>query len=1316
VIRALLASTVALLASAALFGQQRFDGVCATVKIQILQELTIERIGFEATLEVTNNESQDPITDFLAELVFWDPDEEVGEDLLDVSELFFVRAPTVQNIARVDGTGVIGPTKTAVIRWFIIPKIGAGGTTPAGKEYLVGVRMAGRLGGEPIPEDVMFAIPETITVKPEPQLEITYFQPRDVMGDDPFTPQVESPVPFTLGVLVKNSGYGLARNVRIKSQQPRIVENKSGLLLVAQLLGARVMDSSLSPSLEVNLGDIPPGQTRKGAWDMITSLSGEFIEFRASYTHANDLGGQETSVIRSLNAYFILREVLNDQPGRDAVKDFLAVIDNPAELIPQAIYGSEGEILPVNHLHQASALNAFQGGLDFTLRVTVDFDGWGYVRIDDPGQGRYGIKRVVRSDGKVINPRNVWTSFRYRPGNSARLDYFHLLDFVPVGSTYDYAVEYLPAGSDTEPPSTRILFAGEYVESGGKVYVNSATQIYFISEDESPVSIFYSLNGAPAQPGLPFTLDEPGEYAIAYYARDLAGNEEAPKVAFVSLGSPAPEFAYIDLSGGSFLPQGAALSARPGSADFTVEVAPSPLDVEARVDVFAGVRAWPTLADLPVSPTPATSASLQVGGEFTDFYRYRLNGGSWSAERPVTQRIELSGLSGSVQIEVIARSHYGDYPPASAAISASWQVAAQAPDWSVTGVPASPARSDSVTISVHRPDVSLFRWTINHEYYRPEAPLAQPVVLNALVGGVQTLSLIGKVGTTWETPQQAGSISWVVNPLYGYENGLPLTLTRDYPLAQGQLFSFVWDGRNQAGQLVPAGWYTIRLALTDSLGRVRFANRLVRVQDLVGQAAPLAEASRGPQAPHARGSWAVWQDRASGGWNIAARRVGDPQAAVVAVTEAASSQENPSTDGRYVVWQARQPNGNWDIMIRDLESSTPLEAVTETLDFNEIRPVIEWPWVVFQRRPVSQSNAPWQLIARNLLSGESFAVDPTTQDQIDASIQGGRVVWQDWRDVGPGEIYLADLETRASRRITNQPNGQYHPSIFGDWIVWQDNRHGQLDLYGFDLLRSREVRLTETAANETRPRLQGFWVVYEEDSAGAESSNLWLMSLDSLESVPLTNTNSAKSRPSLVAGAVVWQDESGSVTEIRSAALPALQAVFRNANAVVVTPALAARYPDAFSLLIGWSEQGGVTEVSRYVALLPEPVVQSAHWTGAAAAGDNFPLVPGSFLWTKFGDRAILDLGDASRDPLNLQAGVNSLAAAAFPPGFNAYRLVAQLGFAKVRAVRLLDAREGRWRSVEVLSGRILGPDFVIPEVGHLFIELHEPVSGWLPE
>ena len=55
------------------WGQQQQRGVCARVKIVILQELALERVGFEATLEITNNDGDDPITDFFAALTFENP-------------------------------------------------------------------------------------------------------------------------------------------------------------------------------------------------------------------------------------------------------------------------------------------------------------------------------------------------------------------------------------------------------------------------------------------------------------------------------------------------------------------------------------------------------------------------------------------------------------------------------------------------------------------------------------------------------------------------------------------------------------------------------------------------------------------------------------------------------------------------------------------------------------------------------------------------------------------------------------------------------------------------------------------------------------------------------------------------------------------------------------------------------------------------------------------------------------------------------------------------------------------------------------------
>jgi hypothetical protein len=470
--------------------QEQYAGLCAQIRIVISQELTLERVGFLATLQITDNDGTDPITDFAANLTF-------ENHLLstngvnDASSLFFVQPPTLQNIQDINGSGVIGSSQTATISWFIIPTLKAGGTSPAGVRYQVGAQLSGKIRGIEIPAATLQVFPAPITVQPDAQLQITYFQPRDVQGDNPFTPQVESPIPFTFGVLVQNVGYGTARRVVISSQQPKITENIQNLLIVAQLLGSRVNDSALANAdLTVNLGDLLPGHATKGAWDMITTLSGTFLSVKASYTHSSALGGEATSLIKSINAYLFLHEVLDDQSGRDNIRDFLADtsgnIDSIANLVPDSLYESEGNVFPVNLLTNATVSGS---GNAAQVNLTADFAGWGYLRLDDPGQALLPIANLVRSDGKVLNTNNYWTSIHYEPITNFKHTYLNIFDLVDLGS-YSYAVTYTNVVADTNPPVTTLLFAGPSTFTDGVYYITPATQMYFISQDASPVSIY----------------------------------------------------------------------------------------------------------------------------------------------------------------------------------------------------------------------------------------------------------------------------------------------------------------------------------------------------------------------------------------------------------------------------------------------------------------------------------------------------------------------------------------------------------------------------------------------------------------------------------------------------------------------------------------------------------------------------------------------------------------------------------------------------------------------------------------------------------
>lgn len=1296
--------------------QQQYQGFCAAVKIEILQELALERIGFLATLEVTNNDGVDPITGFTAALRFIEP--KLGGIQDDATGLFWVRQPELININGVDGNGNIAPGAKATVKWFIVPKPGAGGDSPAGIRYYVNCDLAGSMRGEIIPENVMFAIPDIITVKPEPELEITYFQPRDVQGDDPFTAQVEAPVPFTLGVLVKNVGFGSARNVVIRSEQPRIVENKQMLLLIAQLIGCRVMDAPLDrSSLTVNIGDIDPGQARVAAWDMITSLSGTFTEFKASYTHAPEFGGEETSLIRSITAHFLVREVIDDRVGRDSVRDFLADTDRDSEQLPDTLYTSVGELFPVN---VAPNTRVVPSGGGFVAEAIPLVEGAGYFRVNDPAQNKRKLARVVRADGTDLNLNNAWTTTRYLPAGNQRLDEFHVFDFMSAG-TNTYTVEYAADVLDTTPPVTTMEFSGPHTSAAGNTYVTPDTQIYFLAQDINPVSIEYAhLNMNPGWvPAYPFSLPL-GAHSIAFRATDSAFNVENAQTNTVIVLDPSATSAEVTLSGNrpSLSLLADLVSARPGTITLDVGVSSSPVPLSGRVEIFPGVLAWPQLSGQPASPAPTNRYTLAVSGQDTDFYIWRVNNGAWSNEQPAATPFEVDTRSAGVyKVDVLARASCGDYPPATEALSVSWTTAANAPASVLTKAPPYPGTRPIAEFAVTGEGVAAFRWSLDAGYIHPSLAAGSTFVISNLTAQAHEVRLFPNLANNIHTDEGYNAYLCTTSPLYGYA-APSADRVRLYPL--GNLNSgtnLTWDGRNDQGSQVVPGWYTIRVSVSNALGQAMWSKTRALVEEIGASLREVAAAEAGVQQMQGRGTFVVWTDRSGAQWQIHGRSLTEA-AEPFAVTAAQTTQDDPYTDGRYVVWQGRQADSTWAVYWADLEDTTRVVRTLSALpDVDETNPSIDWPWAVWQARDVRTAGAPTLLFATNFVTGAARQVSPSTQDQLAPCVNLERVVWQDWRDVGPGEIYLQDLESGEQRRLTTQTAGQYKPTLSGAFVVWQDNRDGNLELYAYDLRNDRETRLTDTPYDEANPVLAGDWLLYTENSLGANLDGLRLMHLPTLRSAPMTRTPSRKRSPTLLSQFSAWIDSESGYDRVVAGALPSVRAVYAARNAVPVTGQMAETFVDAFTLIRSWNAQARVTEVIVYDQLWPEVISRRAYRTPASEpAGDNFPLVAGQFIWLGFDGTELIDFGPASDVALDLPSGVSVVTYTDFPMEYTAFRMARQIGLDNLLAARMYDPSSGRWQTVEVRDGGLIGTDFPIPRIAVMYFDMANPVNGWRPE
>lgn len=413
---------------------QAADAVCAEVKIVIEQKLSLERQAFDAKMVITNGLSDQKLENVSIELKFLDANNNVVTATVDPNAqgaTFFYRTDQVTGITNLNG-GVIEPKAVANINWLIIPAAGSGGRTPEGTVYYVGAKVTYTLNGK---TDTVDVTPEAIVVRPQPELVLDYFMPRDVYADDAFTPETEAAEPFTLGVRIKNQGGGASYKTKIEAAQPKIVENRQGLAVSFQILGGYVGDQPAGKSLLLDFGDIASGASKMGRWSMVTSLAGKFVDFTASFTHADSLGGAVTSLIKEVRTHTLIQDVRVDLPGRDKVRDFLAKDGDIYR-----VYESDGADTEVQN-QTASAQMAVQGN-NATLTFTPVAQGFAYARVPDPSRGAKMPVQVTRFDGYIVPAENVWLSKE----RNEDLSWSYFLNIFDVNTTGQYTIGFV-AGS-----------------------------------------------------------------------------------------------------------------------------------------------------------------------------------------------------------------------------------------------------------------------------------------------------------------------------------------------------------------------------------------------------------------------------------------------------------------------------------------------------------------------------------------------------------------------------------------------------------------------------------------------------------------------------------------------------------------------------------------------------------------------------------------------------------------------------------------------------------------------------------------------------
>ncbi|KKG10650.1 hypothetical protein [Methanosarcina sp. 2.H.A.1B.4] len=167
----------------------------------------------------------------------------------------------------------------------------------------------------------------------------------------------------------------------------------------------------------------------------------------------------------------------------------------------------------------------------------------------------------------------------------------------------------------------------------------------------------------------------------------------------------------------------------------------------------------------------------------------------------------------------------------------------------------------------------------------------------------------------------------------------------------------------------------------------------------------------------------------------------------------------------------------------------------------------------------------------DMAQGIETQITTNNSSQMGPDIYGERIVWQDDRNgyydayiYDPNwDIYMYDLSSSAEIQITTSESNQSGPAIYGDRIVWTDDRNGNADIYMYDLSSSTETQITKNESNQSGPAIYGDRIVWTDDRNG--NADIYMFNISSSIETQITTNESNQRGPAIYGDRIVWTDE-----------------------------------------------------------------------------------------------------------------------------------------------------------------------------------------------
>jgi beta propeller repeat protein len=289
------------------------------------------------------------------------------------------------------------------------------------------------------------------------------------------------------------------------------------------------------------------------------------------------------------------------------------------------------------------------------------------------------------------------------------------------------------------------------------------------------------------------------------------------------------------------------------------------------------------------------------------------------------------------------------------------------------------------------------------------------------------------------------------------------------------------------------------------------------------------------------------------------------------ITTSPAYQQNPSIDGHIVVWQDERHSTS-DIYAADISDiNNPTEFVISSQPYEEFRPLVSGDLVYYgcygtgcttgySKRNIYEYNLDTQItsqitnydcISKNspfVLGGnDGFTVVWTLGNQIRAydivtdslfqvsslqntsvfnraDVSGSFIIWNEERNSN-WDIYGFDILTWQKFRITTNSERQFAPRIYNNIVVWQDWRNGNEDIYGADITdpcNPIEFEICTDINSQNYPAISGNIVVWQDYRNG--NDDIYGYDILTETEFQITDNTAEQRNPDISGHTVVWED------------------------------------------------------------------------------------------------------------------------------------------------------------------------------------------------